>query len=70
MDNLCGQDLPSKIQLTISYGDVLAHGDRRQIIGWISRHTEEFKNVVIIGVDGDGIEHTFDFYFVLINSFT
>ncbi len=63
--NLWGQDLPSKIQLKISYGDVPVHGGGRQIIDRISHHKEEFENVIIIGGDDDGVEHTFDFSSVL-----
>lgn len=63
--NIWGQDLPSKIQLKISYGDVPVHGDGRQIVDLISRHKEEFENVIIVGGDDDGVEHTFDFSSVL-----
>lgn len=65
--NIWGQDLPSKVQLKISYGDVPVHGGGRQIIDRISRHKEEFENVIIIGEDDDRVEHTFDFSSVLRN---
>ena len=41
------------------------HGGGRQIIDRISHHKEEFENVIIIGGDDDGVEHTFDFSSVL-----
>ena len=63
--NIWGQDLPSKIQMKISYGDVPVHGGGRQIVDLFSRHKEEFENVIIIGGDDEGVEHTFDFSSVL-----
>ena len=60
-----GQDLPSKIQLKIAYGDIPVHGGGRQIIDIFSRHKNEFDNVVVIGCDDEGVEHTFDFSSVL-----
>ena len=63
--NMWGQDLPSKIQLKIAYGDIPVHGGGRQIIDIFSRHKNEFDNVVVIGCDDEGVEHTFDFSSVL-----
>ena len=63
--NIWGQDLPSKIQLKVAYGDIPVHGGGRQIIDVFSRHKGEFENVVIIGSDDAGVEHTFDFSSVL-----
>ena len=63
--NLWGQDLPSKIQLKITYGGMPIHGGGRQIIDMFNRHKEEFENVIIIGGDDEGVEHTFDFSSVL-----
>lgn len=63
--NMWGQDLPSKIQLKIAYGDIPVHGGGRQIIDIFSRHRNEFDTVVVIGCDDDGVEHTFDFSSVL-----
>ena len=63
--NIWGQDLPSKIQLRIAYGDIPVHGGGRQIIDIFSRHKDEFENVIIIGSDDAGVEHTFDFSSVL-----
>ena len=63
--NMWGQDLPSKIQLKIAYGDIPVHGGGRQIIDIFSRHRNEFDTVVVIGWDDDGVEHTFDFSSVL-----
>lgn len=48
--NMWGQDLPSKIQLKIAYGDIPVHGGGRQIIDIFSRHRNEFDTVVVIGV--------------------
>ena len=59
--NIWGQDLPSKILLKVSYGDVPVHGGGRQIVDTICRHKNEFENVVIVGCDDEGVEHTFDF---------
>ena len=63
--NMWGQDLPSKIQLKIAYGDIPVHGGGRQIIDIFSRHRNEFDTVVVIWCDDDGVEHTFDFSSVL-----
>lgn len=63
--NLWGQDLPSKIQLKIAYGDVPVRGGGRQIIDVFNKHRNEFEDVVIIGCDDEGVEHTFDFSSVL-----
>ena len=41
------------------------HGGGRQIIDIFSRHKDEFENVIIIGSDDAGVEHTFDFSSVL-----
>lgn len=59
--NIWGQDLPSKIQLKISYGDIPVHGGGRQLVDLLTRHKGEFENVIIIGGDDAGVEHTFDF---------
>ncbi len=60
--DLYGRDLPSKIQLKISYMNIPVHdGGGKAIIDLLYRHKDEFKNVVIIGNDDNGIEHTFDF---------
>ncbi len=59
--NIWGQDLPSKIQLKMTYGDIPVHGGGRQIIDIFRHHKEEFDNVIIIGCDDEGVEQTFDF---------
>lgn len=63
--NIWGQDLPSKLQLKISYGDLPIHGGGKGLVDRICRHREEFEDVVIIGCDESGIEQTFDFSSVL-----
>lgn len=63
--NIWGQDLPSKLQLKISYGDIPIHGGGKGLVDRICRHREEFEDVVIIGCDESGIEQTFDFSSVL-----
>lgn len=60
-----GQDLPSKIQLKITYGDIPVHGSGRGIIDIFKRHKDEFKNIVIIGGDDEGMEHCLNFSSVL-----
>ena len=60
--NMWGQDLPSKIQLKMTYGDIPVHGGGRQIIDIFRHHKEEFDNVIIIGCDDEGVEQTFDFF--------
>lgn len=60
-----GQDLPSRVQLKISYNDLPMHKGGRGIVDCFARKKEEFENVVIIGCDDEGIEHTFDFSSVL-----
>lgn len=63
--NIWGQDLPSKVQLKISYGDIPVHGGGRALIDRVYRHREEFEDVIVIGCDDCGIEQTFDFSSVL-----
>lgn len=63
--NLYGQDLPSKLQLKITYGDLAVHGGGKGVIDALCRHRNEFENVIIIGGDDEGVEHTFDFSSVL-----
>lgn len=63
--NLYGQDLPSKLQLKITYGDLAVHGGGKGVIDTLCRHRNEFENVIIIGGDDEGVEHTFDFSSVL-----
>lgn len=46
--NIWGQDLPSKIQLKVAYGDIPVHGGGRQIIDVFSRHKGEFENVAFL----------------------
>lgn len=41
------------------------HGGGRQIIDAFNKRRNEFEDVVIIGCDDDGVEHTFDFSSVL-----
>ena len=60
-----GQDLPSKVQLKITYGDIPIHGGGRGIIDLFARKKSEFESVVVIGCDDEGVEHTFDFSSVL-----
>lgn len=63
--NLWGQDLPSKIQLKVSYGDVPVHQGGKAIIDRIHRHKEEFERVIVVGCDDAGVEQTFDFSSIL-----
>ena len=63
-----GQDDPQIQNLPWEVREQLAipvHGGGRQIIDVFSRHKGEFENVVIIGSDDAGVEHTFDFSSVL-----
>ena len=60
-----GQDLPTKLQLKVSYGDIPVHGGGRRIVDLLHRYKNEFEDVIIIGGDDEGVEHTFDFSSVL-----
>lgn len=60
-----GQDLPSKVQLKITYDNMPIHRGGRSIIDRFSRKKNEFESVVVIGCDDEGVEHTFDFSSVL-----
>ncbi|MEA5040313.1 MAG: hypothetical protein VB086_10805 [Clostridiaceae bacterium] len=78
VDNLCalsgdifqqvgdmwGRDLPSKVQLKISYGDIPVQRGRA-LIDRLHRHKNEFESVVVIGCDDSDVEQTFDFSSVL-----
>jgi hypothetical protein len=62
--DMWGLDLPSRVQLKISYGDIPVHKGKA-LIDRFSCHKNEFENVVIIGCDDAGVEQTFDFSSVL-----
>ena len=53
-------DLPEKVQLKVGYGDIPVH-EGRCIIDRFQKKRDEFQDVVIIGVDDEGVEQTFDF---------
>ena len=57
-------DIPRKLQLQVSYGDVPVHSGRA-LIDKIHRDKDKFERVIIIGADDDGIEQTFDFSSVI-----
>lgn len=63
--DMWGHDLPNRAQLKISYGDVPVHGGGKGIVDKLHRHKDEFENVIVIGCDDEGVEHTFDFSSVL-----
>lgn len=60
-----GHDLPSKVQLKVSYGDIPIHEGGRGIVDILTNHREEFEDIIIIGCDDKGMEQTFDFSSVL-----
>lgn len=62
--NLWGQDLPTKIQMKVSYGDIPVHNGR-SIIDRLHRDKLQFKNVIVIGCDDNGVEQAFDFNSVI-----
>ena len=55
-----GLDLPEKVLLKVGYGDIPVH-EGRCIIDRFQKKRDEFQDVVIIGVDDEGVEQTFDF---------
>ena len=57
-------DIPKKLQLHVSYGDVPVR-EGRTLIDKIHRNKNDFEHVIIIGADDDGIEQTFDFSSVI-----
>lgn len=63
--NIWGQDLPNKLQLKITYGDIPVHQGGRKLVDLFNHHKEEFEDVIITGCDDKGMEHTFDFSSVL-----
>lgn len=62
--DMWGLDLPSKVQLKISYDDVPVH-EGRALIDRLHHKREEFQDVIVIGVDDDDVEQTFDFSSVI-----
>lgn len=62
--DMWGLDLPSKVQMKISYGDIPVHKGK-VLIDRLHRHKEEFENVVVVGCDDVGVEQTFDFSSIL-----
>lgn len=62
--DMWGLDLPSKVQMKISYGDVPIHISKA-LIDRFHRHKDEFENIVVIGCDDAGVEQTFDFSSIL-----
>lgn len=62
--DMWGTDLPNKVQLKISYGDIPVHRGRA-LVDRLSQHKNEFESVVILGCDDAGVEQTFDFSSVL-----
>ena len=58
--NIFGLDLPEKVQLKVGYGDIPVH-EGRCIVDRFQKKRDEFQDVVIIGVDDEGVEQTFDF---------
>jgi hypothetical protein len=63
--SIWGHDLPSKVQLKVSYGDLPIHEGGRGIVDILTNHREEFEDIIIIGCDDKGMEQTFDFSSVL-----
>ena len=57
-------DIPKKLQLQVSYGDVSVRSGRA-LIDRIHQDKDKFEHVIIIGADDDGIEQTFDFSSVI-----
>ena len=57
-------DLPSKVQLKVGYDDIPVH-EGRALIDRFHRKREEFQEVIVIGVDDEGVEQTFDFSSVI-----
>ncbi|MCD8017216.1 MAG: hypothetical protein LUE97_05360 [Oscillospiraceae bacterium] len=60
VSNIWGLDAPEKIQLKISYGDVPVH-QGRALLDWFHRDKDQFEDIIVIGCDDAGVEHTFDF---------
>lgn len=62
--DIWGLDLPSKVQLKVGYDDIPVH-EGRALIDRFHRKREEFQEVIVIGVDDEGVEQTFDFSSVI-----
>lgn len=62
--DMWGLDLPSRVQMKVSYGDIPIHKGKT-LIERFYRHKSEFENVVVIGCDDAGVEQTFNFSSVL-----
>lgn len=58
--DIYGLDLPSKVQIKVSYGNVPVHKGKG-LLDRFNRHKEQFEKVVIIGADDEGAEKVFDF---------
>lgn len=58
--NIFGLDLPEKVQLKVGCGDIPVH-EGRYIVDRFQKKRDEFQDIVIIGVDDEGVEQTFDF---------
>ena len=48
------------MQLKVGYDDIPVH-EGRALIDRFHRKREEFQEVIVIGVDDEGVEQTFDF---------
>ncbi|WP_294855267.1 hypothetical protein [Oscillibacter sp.] len=60
--DMWGLDLPSKVQIKISYGDIPVHRGRT-LIDRLHRYKNksEIEDVIVIGCDDTDVEQTFDF---------
>jgi hypothetical protein len=59
--SMWGKDLPSKLQIKISYFDLPMKGKGDAILDKLHRNRSALTDVVVIGCDDTGIEAAYDF---------